>query len=76
MNWLFAGRLQEQNANKLAKDEVLSMIRAGAGHVFASKDSAITDDDIDTLLERGEKKVRIPHFSSHQHSGVKTTGPN
>lgn len=48
----------DQNSNKLGKDEMLSMIRHGADHVFASKDSEITDENIDALLERGEKKVR------------------
>lgn len=33
------------------------MIRHGATHVFASKESELTDEDITTLLERGEKKV-------------------
>lgn len=43
--------------NKLGKDEMLSIIRHGATHVFASKESEITDEDIDVILERGEKKV-------------------
>lgn len=44
--------------NKLGKDEMLSIIRHGATHVFASKESEITDEDIDVILERGEKKVQ------------------
>ncbi|XP_053552387.1 SWI/SNF-related matrix-associated actin-dependent regulator of chromatin subfamily A member 5-like, partial [Bombina bombina] len=51
------GRLVDQNLNKLGKDEMLQMIRHGATHVFASKDSEITDEDIDAILERGEKKT-------------------
>lgn len=51
------GRLVDQNTTKLGKDEMLNMIRHGADHVFASKDSEITDEDIDAILERGEKKV-------------------
>lgn len=47
----------DQNLNKLGKDEMLSIIRHGATHVFASKESEITDEDIDAILERGEKKV-------------------
>jgi SWI/SNF-related matrix-associated actin-dependent regulator of chromatin subfamily A member 5 len=54
---LFSGRLIDQNAHKLGKDEVLQMIRHGADHVFASKDSDITEDDIDNILLRGESKV-------------------
>ncbi|KAF2987991.1 hypothetical protein EK904_003059, partial [Melospiza melodia maxima] len=38
-------------------DEMLQMIRHGATHVFASKDSEITDEDIDHILERGAKKT-------------------
>lgn len=54
----FTGRLVDPSANKLGKDEMLSIIRHGATHVFASKESEITDDDIDAILERGERKVR------------------
>ncbi|XP_053532812.1 probable global transcription activator SNF2L1 isoform X3 [Ictalurus punctatus] len=50
------GRLIEQQ-NKMGKDEMLQMIRHGATHVFASKDSELTDEDIDTILERGAKKT-------------------
>jgi len=65
------GRLVDQNT-KLGKDEMLSMIRYGADHVFASKDSEITDHDIDALLEKGEQKVcmccycRILSFTVHR----------
>ena len=52
------GRLVDQNLNKIGKDEMLQMIRHGATHVFASKESEITDEDIDGILERGAKKVR------------------
>ena len=47
----------DSSANKLGKEEVLTMIRHGAQQVFASKDSDITDDDIDMILKRGEEKV-------------------
>lgn len=47
----------DPSANKLGKDEMLSIIRHGATHVFASKESEITDDDIVAILERGERKV-------------------
>uniref|UniRef100_A0A4W5LIS2 SNF2 related chromatin remodeling ATPase 1 n=1 Tax=Hucho hucho TaxID=62062 RepID=A0A4W5LIS2_9TELE len=50
------GRLMEQS-NKLGKDEMLQMIRHGATHVFASKDNELTDEDINTILERGAKKT-------------------
>lgn len=38
---------------------MLNIIRHGANHVFASKDSEITDEDIDTILQKGEVKVCI-----------------
>ena len=43
---------------KVSKDEMLSMIRHGADEVFASKDEEITDEDIDAILKKGEKKVQ------------------
>lgn len=49
----------DPTAKKLGKDEMLSIIRHGATHVFASKESEITDDDIDAILERGERKVSL-----------------
>ncbi|EMP28267.1 SWI/SNF-related matrix-associated actin-dependent regulator of chromatin subfamily A member 5, partial [Chelonia mydas] len=55
--FLSSGRLVDQNLNKIGKDEMLQMIRHGATHVFASKESEITDDDIDGILERGAKKT-------------------
>nr|XP_055060350.1 SWI/SNF-related matrix-associated actin-dependent regulator of chromatin subfamily A member 5 [Misgurnus anguillicaudatus]XP_055060362.1 SWI/SNF-related matrix-associated actin-dependent regulator of chromatin subfamily A member 5 [Misgurnus anguillicaudatus] len=51
------GRLVDPSMNKLGKDEMLNIIRHGATHVFASKESEITDEDIDAILERGEKKT-------------------
>ena len=54
---LCTGRLVDAANNKLGKDEVLDMIRHGASHVFASKDSEITEEDIDAILAKGERKV-------------------
>ena len=54
--FFFLGRLVDA-AQKLGKDDVLNMIRHGASHVFASKESEITDEDIDAILAKGEKKV-------------------
>ena len=51
------GRLIDSAAAKLGKEEMLGMIRHGADHIFASKESEITDEDIDAILEKGEKKV-------------------
>lgn len=51
------GRLVDNKASTLNKDEMLNMIRHGANHVFASRDSELTEEDIDTILEKGEAKV-------------------
>lgn len=51
------GRLVDAANNKLAKEEMLGMIRHGAENIFASKDSEITDEDIDAILARGERKT-------------------
>ncbi|KAK7097547.1 SWI/SNF-related matrix-associated actin-dependent regulator of chromatin subfamily A member 5-like [Littorina saxatilis] len=51
------GRLVDNTTNKLGKDEVLNMIRHGASHVFASKDSEITDEDIDSIIAKGVQKT-------------------
>ena len=55
--YIETGRLVDTAQNKLQKDEVLNMIRHGANHVFASKESDITDADIDEILEQGLRKV-------------------
>jgi len=46
------------------------MIRHGANHVFASKESDITDEDIDAILARGEKKVREGRLCQQRPSYV------
>lgn len=51
------GRLVDAANNKLAKEEMLGMIRHGAENIFASKDSEITDQDIDDILSRSERKT-------------------
>ncbi|XP_014676572.1 PREDICTED: SWI/SNF-related matrix-associated actin-dependent regulator of chromatin subfamily A member 5-like [Priapulus caudatus] len=50
------GRLVDSNT-KLGKDEVLNMIRHGAQHVFASRDSEITEEDIESILSKGQTKT-------------------
>ena len=50
------GRLQQQKKN-LSKNELMQMVKFGAEAIFRSKGTRITDDDIDTILERGEKKT-------------------
>jgi len=50
------GKLSENKAN-LNKEEMVSMIRHGASHIFSSKEGELTDVDIDKLLESGEKRT-------------------
>lgn len=59
-----SGRLMDTK-NQLNKDEMLNMIRHGANHVFSSKDSEITDEDIDSILAKGESKVKKPTTINH-----------
>ncbi|KAK6057204.1 protein, SNF2 family [Cooperia oncophora] len=50
------GRIAEAQKT-LGKDDMINMIRHGAELVFATKDSTITDEDIDVILERAEVKT-------------------
>lgn len=50
------GRLVD-SSTKLKQTDMLEMIRHGADKVFASKDSTISNEDIDAILERGQRKV-------------------
>lgn len=47
----------DNRSNQLNKDEMLNIIRFGANQVFSSKETDITDEDIDVILERGEAKT-------------------
>ncbi|XP_076030630.1 nucleosome-remodeling ATPase imitation SWI isoform X2 [Oratosquilla oratoria] len=51
------GRLMDNKTNALGKDEMLAMIRHGANEVFKSKDSDLTDEDIDAIIAKGEMKT-------------------
>lgn len=52
------GRLQDNKSAQLNKDEMLNIIRFGANHVFNTKDTELTDEDIDTILMKGEQKTQ------------------
>lgn len=52
-----SGRLKDKD-NKLSRDELLTAVRFGADKIFKSKDSSITDDDIDMILDAGKKKTQ------------------
>ena len=55
------GRLVDSH-HKVGNEEMLAMIRHGANVVFSSKDSMTTEEDIDEILKKGEKKVRSQTF--------------
>jgi SNF2 family DNA or RNA helicase len=50
------GRLVDSH-HKVGSEEMLSMIRHGANVVFSSKDSLTSEEDIDEILKKGEKKT-------------------
>lgn len=50
------GRLAD-NSNKVGKEEMLGWIRHGADQIFASKDSQVTDENIDEILKTAETKT-------------------
>ena len=52
-----SGRLKDRDS-KLSRDELLAAVRFGADKIFKSKDSSITDDDIDLILDAGRKKTQ------------------
>ncbi|KAI5004690.1 hypothetical protein ZWY2020_031933 [Hordeum vulgare] len=47
------GRLSGQKT--VNKDDLLQMVRFGAEMVFSSKDSTITDEDVDRIIAKGEE---------------------
>lgn len=51
-----SGRLKEKD--KLSSDELLAAVRFGADKIFKSKDSSITNDDIDLILDSGKRKTQ------------------
>jgi SWI/SNF-related matrix-associated actin-dependent regulator of chromatin subfamily A member 5 len=51
------GRLKEKD-KQLSRDDLLEAVRFGADKIFKSKDSSITDDDIDLILDAGKRKTQ------------------
>eukprot|EP00981_Chlorochromonas_danica_P005429 scaffold1091_cov164-Ochromonas_danica.AAC.52 len=50
------GRLQEKD-KKMSKQDLIDTLRFGADKIFRSKESTITDADIDLILEEGRKRT-------------------
>ena len=51
------GRLREKES-KLSSDELLAAVKFGADKIFKSKDSSITDEDIDLIINAGKNKTQ------------------
>lgn len=52
------GRLQDKD-KKMSKTDLLDTVKFGADKVFRSKESTITDDDIDMILAEGKKRTEM-----------------
>ena len=50
------GRLKDKD--KLSRNELLEAVRFGADKIFKSKDSSITDEDIDLIIDAGKQKTQ------------------
>lgn len=50
------GRLQEKD-KKMSKQDLIDTLRFGADKIFRSKESTITDADIELILEEGRKRT-------------------
>ena len=50
------GRLQDKE-KKMTKQDLLDTLRFGADKIFRTKDSTISDADIDLILEEGRKRT-------------------
>ena len=50
------GRLKDKD--KMSREELLDAVRFGADKIFRSKESSITDDDIDLILNVGKKRTQ------------------
>lgn len=61
------GRMVDTN-KAVGQDELLSMIKYGADQIFSSKNTTITDQDIDAILSRGEEKTQQLNDKIKQHS--------
>ncbi len=51
------GKLQEKDKG-VKTDELMRMVRFGAEEIFRSKESTVSDEDIDKILERSEERTR------------------
>ena len=50
------GRLAEKN-NRLSRDDMMKLVKFGADQILQKKGATYTDEDIDVLLRRGERRT-------------------
>ncbi|UKK00702.2 SWI/SNF family transcriptional activator protein [Theileria orientalis] len=44
---------------RLAQKELLQMVQYGAGHIFKAGDEAITEEDLDVILSKGQERANL-----------------
>ena len=47
-----------QKQKLMNKNELYDLVQYGSNHIFKTSNGTIKDQDLDTLLERGEKKAK------------------
>jgi len=61
------GRLVE-NTKNTSKDELQQMVRFGADKIFNSASSTITDEDVDSIIARGEEATKALNEKMSQYT--------
>ena len=69
------GRLT-QNASKVGKDDLLSMVKYGAEKVFSSEPAKITDEDIDLIISKGESETCLLYTSPSPRDRTRSRMPS
>jgi SWI/SNF-related matrix-associated actin-dependent regulator of chromatin subfamily A member 5 len=65
------GRCQSQSSSKLGSKDIGSMIRFGADEIFRSKDTTVTDEDIDEILKKGSDRTSQMKISLEKESKLR-----
>ncbi|CAK0743308.1 hypothetical protein CVIRNUC_001460 [Coccomyxa viridis] len=61
------GRLTE-NTKSVNKDDLLAMVRYGAERVFSSEAANITDEDIDAIIQKGQRATEELNLKMKQYT--------
>lgn len=54
---ILKGKISQKQKNK-EKNELFDLIQYGSSEIFKASEGTIKDEDLDLLLERGEKRVK------------------